>query len=607
VAVRVAVGLVGLIAVLYLAAMRATAASAFGLLAMALWLTRTADQRSRNAGFVWILAGVVIVLAAITLRLSPGTAGCFLALAIAFLGIDRWQAMSHGLTLAAMLTALIALTGYLDGISPIYASTSFTFLAIPAATGILALCAGLLAARPQVGLARLMTESGRPGPPVQTIILGILTLPIVLGATVLSGHRAGWYGAQFAIALHTVLLVVAAVSIVWVTGAHRRRVETRRSETENALRESEERFRTMADNILNLAWMAHPDGNVFWFNQRWYEYTGTSWEQMQERGWHVVQDPQFAWTVREQWKLCIAGGKPFEAVYPLRGADGVFRPFLTRVQPVFGPDGKIDRWFGTNTDISAERKTQEELQKANRMLEEYAFASAHDLQEPLRMVNINIDLLMQELHGRLTGDALEYAELAKAAVKQMDRLIRDLLQFSRATNYSARDESSVSTVDLNKSLQRALTAVSARITETRANITAAELPVVNGDETQMAQVLQNLLANSLKYKKAQEAPRINISASKVEREWVICVQDNGIGFEPQYAQRIFGLFKRLHREEYEGTGLGLAICQRIVERFGGRVWAESQLGMGSRFYFALHAAEETAGKPGAAMGASAGG
>ena len=166
----------------------------------------------------------------------------------------------------------------------------------------------------------------------------------------------------------------------------------------------------------------------------------------------------------------------------------------------------------------------------------------------------------------------------------MQALIQDLLAFSRV---SYDDELPIGRADLSVSLGEALLMLKTQIEESGAVITSPALPVVLGDMPQMAQIFQNLLSNALKYRRADVSPQIQISVQLEANHSIISLRDNGIGFEPQYAQRIFGLFKRLHKDKYPGTGLGLAICQRIVERYGGRMWAEGRPGEGATFHFSL--------------------
>lgn len=351
------------------------------------------------------------------------------------------------------------------------------------------------------------------------------------------------------------------------------------------LEENELQFRTLAESIPHLACMADESGHVFWYNRRWYDYTGLTLEQMQGWGWQRVQDPQMLDEVTAEWKQAVQTGMPFEKIIPLRGADGLFRTFLTRVEPVRDRAGKVVRWFGTNTDITDQQRIEAELRRSNRELEEFAYVASHDLQEPLRMVSIYTQQILKNLK---TDDPKfsQYAEFVRNGVARMQSLIQDLLSFSMVVQPDTRPASEA---HLSTSLLEALTLLDSRIQETGAVINRPALPVVSGDTFHFAQVFQNLLSNAIKYSGGR--PLIEIGTRREGNYWVIVVRDEGIGFEQQYAQRIFGLFKRLHNSEYPGTGLGLAICQRIVERYGGKIWAESKPGCGSTFYFSALAVD----------------
>lgn len=200
------------------------------------------------------------------------------------------------------------------------------------------------------------------------------------------------------------------------------------------------------------------------------------------------------------------------------------------------------------------------------------------------MVNIYTQLIVEDT-GENPKESEVYAGFVRDGVRRMEGLIRDLLTFSRAVH---SDRSLMATAELSDALQEALSVLKSRIDECGATVIAQNrLPAVCGDESQIAHVFQNLISNALKYRKQHVPPEIHVNAAREGTEWIISIRDNGIGFEPQYSERIFGLFKRLHKEEYPGTGLGLAICQRIIERHGGRIWAEGMPGEGATFYFSL--------------------
>ena len=234
-------------------------------------------------------------------------------------------------------------------------------------------------------------------------------------------------------------------------------------------------------------------------------------------------------------------------------------------------------------------KTVEELKRSNDDLQQFAYVSSHDLQEPLRMVSSYTQLLAKRYKGRLDSDADEFIAFAVDGCNRMQGLIQDLLAYSRA----GTNEKKLRKVSSENALQKALINLRAAITQSGAVVTHDALPAITTDETQFTQIFQNLVGNAIKYRRA-EVPRVHVSAARNDgNEWTFSVRDNGLGIDPQYFERIFVLFQRLHgRDEFEGTGIGLAVCKRIVERLRGKIWVESQLEKGSTFYFTLPDTEE---------------
>lgn len=225
----------------------------------------------------------------------------------------------------------------------------------------------------------------------------------------------------------------------------------------------------------------------------------------------------------------------------------------------------------------------QEFQRSNQELEQFAYVASHDLQEPLRAIAGYTQLLVNEYRDRLDETALEYADFVVDGAKRMQQLIQDLLAYSRV---GTRGQEFTST-DCNAVLQQALQNLQVAIADNQATITAHPLPTVNGDRNQLVQLLQNLIGNAIKFHR-EEPPHVHIAAQQQDNDWLFQVQDNGIGIKPQYLERIFEVFKRLHtRREYPGTGIGLAICKKIATRHGGRIWATSELGVGTTFYFTI--------------------
>jgi len=232
----------------------------------------------------------------------------------------------------------------------------------------------------------------------------------------------------------------------------------------------------------------------------------------------------------------------------------------------------------------------QELARSNGELELFAYAASHDLQEPLRMVSGFVQLLGKRYKGQLDADADEFIGFAVDGVTRMQRLINDLLAYSRVGSRGGE----LLPTSAGEAAHQALTQLQAAVDETGARVSIGDLPEVNADATQLTQLFQNLIGNAIKFH-GDAPPEVKVEARAQGSEWLFSVADNGIGVDPQYAERIFVLFQRLHSiDKYQGTGIGLALCKRIVERHGGRIWLESEPGEGSTFWFTLPALQEAA-------------
>jgi PAS domain S-box-containing protein len=303
---------------------------------------------------------------------------------------------------------------------------------------------------------------------------------------------------------------------------------------------------------------------------------------------HIHEDdiPHFNSTIQRSLKEDI----PFELIYRIRNEEGEISYISTKASVEKNDKGVPVRMTGVCFDITEMKrgteqalfKLNEDLQRSNKELEQFAYVASHDLQEPLRMVSSFTQLLSMRYSDKLDTEAQEFINYAVDGALRMQILINDLLEYSRIGTRGKK----LSSIDLNDILRQTLNNLSIRINERAALVTSDELPIVFADGGQMIQLFQNLIGNALKF--CNTEPRIHISAKEAADHYLVMIKDNGIGIEPQYYERIFQIFQRLHpRDEYGGTGIGLAICRRIIERHGGKIWVESEHGEGTIFKFTL--------------------
>jgi light-regulated signal transduction histidine kinase (bacteriophytochrome) len=267
------------------------------------------------------------------------------------------------------------------------------------------------------------------------------------------------------------------------------------------------------------------------------------------------------------------------------------RWLATSARAHYDEEGKPVRMLGAVTDMTERKKSEQQLrllnetlQRTNRDLQQFSYAASHDLKEPLRTVSNYLQLLRNRYSGQvLSQEALELIQVAIAGAQRMHALVEALLEYSRAGEVGA---STLEPVVVEQAVNDALTNLQGSISEAGGAISIGPLPTVTANRLHLSQVFQNLIGNALKYR-SEEPPRISISANDQHEEWQFLVEDNGVGIAPQYHSQIFGIFKRLHGSEYPGAGIGLATCKKIVERYGGQIWVESEPGNGSRFFFTL--------------------
>jgi PAS domain S-box-containing protein len=374
--------------------------------------------------------------------------------------------------------------------------------------------------------------------------------------------------------------------------------------TRNLVQDSGEQFRLLANNIPQIIWKADPKGTIIFFNQYWYNYSGTTTGRKKNWDWALIVHPQDLKDTLSAWRNSLQTGNPFEVEFRLKKSDGTYRWHQGRASAMRDTTGKIMTWIGANSDIHDQKASEEALENAveartralseaikdlsrsNNDLEQFAYVASHDMKEPIRMVSNYAMLLSQKYRNKIDPEADEFIGYITEGAKRMQELIEDLLAYSRI---GRTDASESALIDCNKVFEIAKANLHEIIEDSGANLEFQELPTIHGKEPQLVRLFQNILGNSLKFRSPDKTPEIQIKCEKRSEQYLFSIADNGIGISPEYAEKIFVIFQRLHnREKYGGTGIGLAVCKKIVELHGGKIWVESDPGNGATFKFTLN-------------------
>jgi PAS domain S-box-containing protein len=370
-----------------------------------------------------------------------------------------------------------------------------------------------------------------------------------------------------------------------------------RKRAEEALSTSEVRFRSLVQSANDAIILANRNGEIISWNKGAQTIFGYEDSEVLGKPLMLIMPERYRDLHQLGLRRFLASGEArvIGRTVELHGLrkDGVEFPLELNLTTWKTNEGTL--FSGIIRDITERKRTEEkltqqaqELARSNAELEQFAYVASHDLQEPLRMVANYTQLLSRRYKDKLDTNAQEFIAFAVDGATRMQRLINDLLEYSRV---GTRGKPFVQT-DCSSSLGQAIVNLRGAIDESRAIVTNEELPTVLADGGQLVQLFQNLIGNAIKFR-GQATPRIHISAEEKHDHWLFAVRDNGIGIDPQYADRIFIIFQRLHGySEYPGTGIGLSICKKIVERHRGRIWMESELGKGSSFYFTIPVTSE---------------
>lgn len=365
---------------------------------------------------------------------------------------------------------------------------------------------------------------------------------------------------------------------------------TERKQAEQALKESEEKYRELANLLPQIVFEIDFEGNFSFANRFGLESCGYTQQDLND-GLNALQlfISEDIDRVLDNIQKILRGEQFENHEYTILRKDGSTFPALIYSSPIFR-DNKPVGLRGIVLDITARKnvedklkKTLADLERSNKELEQFTYIASHDLKEPLRIVSSYVQLLKRRYKGNLDSDADEFIDYAVNGAKQMQNLINDLLSYSQVSIQGADFKPTNTEEILNQTLSK----LGLMIENSGATVTHDTLPLLNGDNEQLSQVFKNLIGNAIKFH-GENPPKVHVSVKKKKNEWIFSIQDNGIGMDPKYANRVFSIFQRLHKkDEYPGTGIGLAVCKRIIERHKGKIWVESEPGTGTTFYFSI--------------------
>jgi PAS domain S-box-containing protein len=593
----------------------------FILIGFSLWLLQTKRLNKNNRRIAQIIAFIVVLIGFLTIieyffnlnlgidqilfkeafgalhTSSPNRMGfsaalnSFLAgISILLMDIKTQRNYRPGQIFAIIggLISLLALLGYVYGVSTLYYIPQYTAIALYAALTFILVFTAIMFERPENGIMSTFTSESLAGLLSRRLLPLIIILPIILGTIWKWGINSGLYDNSFSFALLVFSIIIFLSIVLWTTANSIKKIEFERNKVREDLRLSNRYNRNLIEASVDPLLTIDPNGKITDVNNSTEIITGFNRDELIGTDFsdYFTEPPKARSGYQTVFKKGIIQNYELE----IKHRDGHITPVRYNASVYKDDTNNIIGVFASARDISeikvAENNLKlklEELSRSNEELEQFAYISSHDLQEPLRMIASYLQLLERKYKGKLDAKADKYIHFSVDGATRMQNLIDDILDFSRVTTRAKE----LKLTDLEPIYKEVLSNLEVSIDENKAIISHDPLPVVMADKTQISQVFQNLINNAIKFR-SKDQPKINISVKKEENQWIFAVQDNGIGINPKHSDRIFEVFKRLHKKrEYSGTGIGLAICKKIIERHGGHIWVESELGKGSTFYFTL--------------------
>lgn len=605
----------------------------FGIAGASLWLLAPTDAspRARLAGRV--LAALVLLVAGLKLielaggfspavdgwlfankltqagephpnRMAPNTAIALMAFAAALLtlriGALRRARLPQVFGLITAAIAFAALVGYSYGVMAFYGLTAQVPMSLISAFTLLVLSTGVLLTEPDVGILGILRNPGISGILARRFLPLAAGLPLLLGWLTVFAERAGLFEPTFGLVL-LVLSTIGIVSlVVWTVARDFRAMDEARIRAESDIEDSRAFLDSIVENLPSMVFVKDAQELRFVrFNRAGENLLGYSSADLLGKNDYDFFPKEQADAFTQKDREVLYGTEivdiPEEVIQTRANGERILH---TRKVPVLGSDGRPRFLLGISVDITERKRAEahivtlneglrvrtQELETANRELEAFSYSVSHDLRAPVRHIDGFVDLLAKHLSATLDDEGRRLLQTISKSARKMGALIDDLLGFSRM----GRAELRKSAVMLNAVAGEVVRELQADVNGRQIEWVIGDLPPVQADPAMLRLALTNLLANAVKYTRTRPLARIELSATRGEDEVVVTVSDNGVGFDPAFAQNLFGVFQRLHRdEEFEGTGIGLANVRRIINRHGGRTWGHGAPDHGASFSFSL--------------------
>lgn len=598
---------------------KSNTAFSFLLIGIIIWLLQEKRVNSRNILIARILSLIILLIGSFTLfeytsninlgidqilfrephgafqtgalnRMSLVAVSSLLLIGTSLLTIDKKE--KGNFYLFQLLIIVVGLMSFLIVLGYLYQTTIYPILntTAPSLYGsimLLLIFLAIITSRPDKGFMKILTSKGAAGVFVRRILLSIIIIPFILGWLRLLGEHIGLYDAEFGTAITIFFTILILIILVGLSVKSIYKIDISRQMAEENIKMQAELINLTHDAIF----VRNMDDEITFWNKGSEETYGWSMEEALGRVTHDLLQSEYPEPLDDIQNDVLKYGQ-WDGELKHKKRNGDIITVLSRWSLQKYENGKPLGFLEINTDITKRKEAQnklkelvEELRRSNYELQQFTFITSHDLQEPLRSIASFSQLLERRYKGKLDSSADEYIDFIVDGAMRMKEMIQGLLEYSLV----GKGENFQST-DVNETIDIVLSNLKRLIDENEAEITHERLPTITADSRQLVQIFQNLIGNAVKFKKPDIPPKIHISAvlDAKNNEYIFSVSDNGIGIETKYRDKIFDIFKRLHTiDEYGGTGIGLAICKRIVEHHGGKIWAESEYGVGSTFYFTI--------------------